>query len=93
MSKKTSRILELLADTTDDLTALDICRRLCLGSGTIHPRLARLERDGWVESAWETPEPLPDRPRRRFYQLTAHGRTRALQALGRYGWEVRDRGE
>lgn len=86
LDRKTLRILTVLADATDRMTALNICQQADLGAGSIYPRLARLERDGWLDSEWETPEPLPDRPRRRFYRPTPHGRTRVLQALGRYEW-------
>jgi DNA-binding MarR family transcriptional regulator len=88
VSDKGRRVLSVLLDTDQGLSGLDICRHANLGPGTIHPILARLERAGWIEGEWETPEPLPDRPRRRFYSLTRHGRTRALDALGRYPWNA-----
>jgi len=88
VSDKVRRILTVLLDADQGLSGLDICREANLGPGTIHPILARLERAGWLEGEWETPEPLPNRPRRRVYSLTLHGRTRALDALGRYPWNV-----
>lgn len=84
VTDRVRKILDVLLSGEEQLTALNICQRADLWSGTVHPTLAKLERDGWVESVWETSEPLPDRPRRRFYSLTPHGRTRILQALGRY---------
>lgn len=84
VTDRVRKILDVLLSDTHELTALSISQQTGLGPGTIYPTLARLERDGWIESAWETPDPLPDRPRRRFYALTRHGRTRILQALGRY---------
>ena len=41
--------------------------------GTLYKALARLQRAGLLESRWENPEEAADedRPRRRFYQVTA----------------------
>jgi PadR family transcriptional regulator, regulatory protein PadR len=58
-----------------------VARAAMTGSGRVYAILARLERRGWVESDWESPEPL-DRPRRRFYRLTREGRSQSLAALG-----------
>jgi PadR family transcriptional regulator PadR len=54
-------------------------------SGTIYPILARLERVGWVDSAWEDPSAHEQagRPRRRFYRLTSDGADQARAALSR----------
>ena len=46
---------------------------LVLTEGTIYPLLARLERDGWLDSRWVEGEG----PRaRKYYQLTPAGRAR-----------------
>ncbi|MDP4501039.1 PadR family transcriptional regulator [Nonomuraea turcica] len=82
VNDKARRILEVLLNADQRLTGLTICD--LTGLHAIHPELASLEANEWVESAWATQEPLPDRPRRRLYQLTPYGRTRALHALGRY---------
>lgn len=42
---------------------------LDLAEGTVYPALHRLERAGWLASAWETPEGR----RRRTYRLTPRG--------------------
>src|SRR5512141_2362811 len=57
-----------------------------LPSGTVYPALARLERDGYLRSAWEDAARARDekRPQRRYYRVTAAG-VRVLNAeLARY---------
>ena len=44
---------------------------LSVGEGTLYPALHRLERKGWVASAWGISE---NRRRAKFYRLTAAGR-------------------
>ena len=64
----------------------DIIDHTGLPSGTVYPALARLERDGYVRSAWEDEQRAhrDGRPARRYYRITAPG-TRALeQALTHY---------
>ena len=41
-------------------------------AGSVYPILERLERAGWVDSAWED-DPARSGPRRRLYRLTADG--------------------
>jgi DNA-binding PadR family transcriptional regulator len=64
----------------------DIMDATGLPSGTVYPILRRLDAEGCVRSHWE-----PDgearkeqRPPRRYYELTSHGRTVAAEATGRY---------
>ena len=47
----------------------------------MYPALSRLERDGYVRSAWEDDQKAhrDGRPARRYYRITAPG-TRALDA-------------
>jgi DNA-binding PadR family transcriptional regulator len=64
----------------------DIIDRTGLPSGTVYPALSRLERDGYVASAWEDESHAhaEGRPARRYYRLTAPG-TRALrEAMAQY---------
>ena len=58
----------------------DVIDRTGLPSGTVYPALSRLERDGYVASAWEPAEDAhaEGRPARRYYRVTAPG----VQALG-----------
>jgi DNA-binding PadR family transcriptional regulator len=53
----------------------DIIDATGLPSGTVYPALSRLERDGYVKSAWEDEADARDegRPARRYYRLTAPG--------------------
>jgi DNA-binding PadR family transcriptional regulator len=57
----------------------DIIDHTNLPSGTVYPTLSRLERDGYVRSAWEDEHRAhgEGRPARRYYRITASG-TRAL---------------
>ena len=57
----------------------DIIDHTGLPSGTVYPALSRLERDGYVRSAWEDEQQAhrDGRPARRYYRITAPG-TRAL---------------
>src|SRR5690348_765506 len=53
-----------------------------VGSGTLYPMLARLERAGWISGAWEAIDPkVAGRPRRKFYTLTALGYKAAAHEL------------
>ena len=58
----------------------DIIDHTSLPSGTVYPALSRLERDGYVRSAWEDEQRAhrDGRPARRYYRITAHG-VRALE--------------
>jgi PadR family transcriptional regulator, regulatory protein PadR len=80
----------LLADPTQEMYGLQICEQAGLPSGTIHPILARLEREyGWVTSHWEDISPREEgRPRRRYYQLTEDGAERARTALAQAATSV-----
>jgi DNA-binding PadR family transcriptional regulator len=51
-----------------------------LKSGTLYPILIRLADRGLVEARWQD-EPVPGRPRRHLYRLTADGVTAATRAL------------
>ena len=56
---------------------LDIVHRTAMLSGTVYTTLRRLERKGLIAGAWEAPEvaEAERRPRRRYYELTAEGRS------------------
>ena len=51
-----------------------------LKSGSLYPILIRLADRGLVEACWQD-EPVPGRPRRHLYRLTADGLARATEAL------------
>jgi DNA-binding PadR family transcriptional regulator len=57
-----------------------------LPSGTVYPALRRLEEARFVTSAWENVKVAQDaqRPPRKYYEITATGRTALAAALDRY---------
>jgi DNA-binding PadR family transcriptional regulator len=57
-----------------------LARQTGLKSGTLYPILIRLADRGLVEACWQD-EPVPGRPRRHLYRLTAHGLASATTAL------------
>jgi DNA-binding PadR family transcriptional regulator len=74
MARKTYARLAVLAALIDkphqDRYGLDLAKAAGLATGTVYPILARLEKDGWVESRWEDiDESAEQRPRRRYYRL------------------------
>ena len=86
----TRHVLRLFALMTSDLLGwwwgMKLSEELDLRSGTIYPLLARLERAGWLESAWEDIDPSDEgRPRRRLYRLTGQGQQIASQSLAEIG--------
>ena len=72
----------------------EITRSTGLSSGSLSPILIRLEKAGWLESAWEEGDPAElGRPRRRNYTVSALGERKARQnskalspAIGRLAW-------
>ncbi len=72
-------MLEAPAEARYGLEIADVVR---FPTGTIYPILARLERAGWVTSAFEDVDPAAvGRPRRRLYTLTGSGALAARRAL------------
>jgi PadR family transcriptional regulator PadR len=57
-----------------------------LPSGTVYPILRRLEREALVSAQWEDAAIAHDeqRPPRRYYELTAAGKTVLATAVARY---------
>ena len=53
----------------------DVIDATGLPSGTVYPALSRLERDGYLRSAWEDDDRAhrEGRPARRYYRVTAPG--------------------
>jgi DNA-binding PadR family transcriptional regulator len=76
-------VLQAVADGFE--YGFDIIDRTGLPSGTVYPALSKLERDGFVRSAWEDESRAhrEGRPARRYYRITAPG-TRALDAALTY---------
>jgi DNA-binding PadR family transcriptional regulator len=83
MTLSTLQVLAvLLADPLGEHYGLELCRAADLPGGTLYPILARLERAGWLTSAWEDiDEAAQGRRQRRYYRLTDSGAERARQVL------------
>ncbi|WP_089407119.1 helix-turn-helix transcriptional regulator [Granulicella rosea] len=82
ITAQTLSVLTLfLASADTGFAGADIARETGLRSGTLYPLLFRLERAGWLSSAWEDGIASEmGRPRRRTYLMTAQGR-RQTQAI------------
>lgn len=76
-------VLRALADGFE--YGFDIIDATGLPSGTVYPALSRLERDGYVRSAWEDEgrAHAAGRPARRYYRVTAAG-ARSLDEAAAY---------
>ena len=79
----TALVLHALADGRHH--GFDIMDATGLPSGTVYPILRRLESEGCVRSRWEKEGVArkEQRPPRRYYELTAGGRSIALEARAR----------
>lgn len=77
-------VLQAIADGVE--YGFDVIDRTGLPSGTVYPALSRLERDGYVRSAWEDREAAhrDGRPPRRYYRITAPGSRVLRDALEYY---------
>lgn len=74
-----------------ELAGADLQKITGLRSGTLYPILLRFEEAGWLTSAWESVDPrVVQRPRRRYYKLTALGRERAQAAFAHVGFAPKE---
>lgn len=74
----------LLATPGREMYGLEIIRGTGLPSGTIYPALYRLQTAGWISVRDERINPVHEgRPRRRYYQVTPDGATRAREAMAK----------
>ncbi len=64
----------------------DIMDATGLPSGTVYPALRRLKQLDYVDSSWEAQEVADEakRPRRRYYEISEHGRAALAHALQRF---------
>ena len=73
-----------LSDVGERQYGFDLMRKVKIGSGSLYPILARLERAGWITGHREDANPdAPGRPPRRYYLLTGDGEVAAHRALMR----------
>ncbi|GIG90315.1 hypothetical protein Pen02_52510 [Plantactinospora endophytica] len=82
----TTAVARVLAAFLDDPAThrygLDLIGTTGLPSGTMYPILVRLQRAGWIDSAWEEIDPVAaGRPARRYYRLTPDGLVRSRTEL------------
>ena len=78
--------LILLSISAGSIYGFSIMERTGLPSGTVYPALRRLERDELIRSAWEK-QAIADRelrPPRKYYKLTAAGRSTLTASIKRY---------
>lgn len=78
-NRKDRRVLLALLTDAPNLSGYPLSKVAQVGSGAVYISLARLERQGWVTSDWETRS--DELPRRRLYRLTGTGRKQAMAAL------------
>jgi DNA-binding PadR family transcriptional regulator len=72
----------LVADPAADRYGLELMGATGLPSGTLYPILTRLERAGWLTSAWEQIDTAEaGRPARRYYRLSDDGLAAARHEL------------
>jgi DNA-binding PadR family transcriptional regulator len=72
----------LSEDVRAELAGADLMSAARISSGTLYPLLLRFERQGLLESRWETERPeVLGRPKRRFYRMTKAGVRVAHEAL------------
>jgi PadR family transcriptional regulator PadR len=77
-------VLEVFVSALDgdtDLHGWAIMKATKRSGPTVYGVLDRLEDMSWVTGEWETQNPDPSKPRRRFYQLTPTGRVGAVELL------------
>jgi DNA-binding PadR family transcriptional regulator len=84
LTHPTALVLQALLDGRHH--GFDIMDATGLPSGTVYPILRRLDAEGYVRSRWEKDGMArrEQRPPRRYYELTSHGRSTAADAIGRY---------
>ena len=78
--------LQILAAIRDGRSyGLDIVAHTGLPSGTVYPTLGRLKKSGLVRPRWEDQRTAErdGRPRRRYYELSAHGATALADGTAR----------
>ena len=81
MSQQTVVLLRaFLAQSREWRYGYDLSRETALKSGTLYPILMRLNKRGWLETRWTTPE-SPGRPPRHMYRMTGDGLRSAREVV------------
>ncbi|WP_435771031.1 PadR family transcriptional regulator [Nocardioides sp. SYSU DS0651] len=73
-------VLRALRESGRHVWGLQVVKRSGRAPGTVYPVLERLERAGWITSAWESDDARPG-PRRRLYEFTPDGARAAVELL------------
>ncbi|WP_166880681.1 PadR family transcriptional regulator [Salinibacterium sp. ZJ450] len=76
-------VLRVLSAGDDACWGLRVIKGSGRPPGSVYPILERLERAGWVSSAWEAENDRPG-PRRRFYKLSDGGAVAARAVIARF---------
>lgn len=74
-------LLEAFEDDRRELHGWAIMKATARSGPTVYGVLDRLEDAQWITGRWEDHHPQPNRPRRRFYQLTPTGAVPATRLL------------
>ncbi len=75
LPKSHRRVMVTFLANSRPCSGFQLGDRARVGTGTLYPVLATLERLGWIEAQLEEPNPLPPgMGRRRLYRLTPEGR-------------------
>jgi len=77
-------VLSLLLQAWEDRTEVHgwlIMKSVRRSGPAVYRVLDRLENAGWITGSWESLPPRQDRPRRRYYRLTAEGVEAARQRV------------
>jgi PadR family transcriptional regulator PadR len=77
-------VLALLLQAWEDKTEVHgwlIMKSVRRSGPSVYHVLDRLEDAGWVVGSWETLPPRQNRPRRRYYRLTAEGAEAARRRI------------
>ena len=72
---------ELLRSDADESYGFKIAQAIGRPTGSVFPILARLERNGWAVSEWETRQSSERGARKRLYRLSPEGAARARVVL------------
>ena len=88
----TADVLASLRNSDGPSWGLLIVKEIGRPAGSVYPILERLERLGWVESAWDDDSERKG-PRRRLYSLTCDGAQASTAAIAKVRARAReDRG-
>jgi PadR family transcriptional regulator, regulatory protein PadR len=96
MTGPTLKVLgQVIEAPLEGLSGAEISKATGIASGTLYPILFRLEKAGWLESAWENVDASEiGRPRKRLYRMTSVGAREAraalsdiLQGFGGIAWQ------